>query len=1015
MARGLACGVLLCLAMALLTGAAGGALPAQARGASPALAIGGSVPANITFGSSLLAPDRTSESNAQGAKLVDTTGSLLRIDLGRLGVHALPGIPPKNSLPDSSAVGKGGAFVSLSPDVISATVPMRFGMVAANFAPNENLAITINGVPASGMADGNGRLAAIFTTAGSGPGFFTIEIRGLTSGRQGGGILFALDAAPTSPGFAAGPHAFDRGGIGNGSFDMVGTGYPANSTITIAANGTVFGTIPTDANGTFGSHVTGLTSPNDTSVVVNAYGSTGKRAGLSMELRADSGTPPLGDQNLTLGMVDRAVVGSGGTTVAVSGEGFVPGELVHLSGCSTGAVNASSDGAVGWLLDTPSSGDGFSNCVMTGPSGRVGRASFVWASTGVNVPGMIAVPGALASVTGDQDVGFITRLIPNQTGTLFVDSTSQGTVSSGSTGSRILFFNKPTSGFLHILSWQGANGQVVAAPILFLPAAGTPTSTPTITPTRTPTNTPTNTPTRTPTPTITGTPTITPTPTSTSTPAVIGGLVGSWKFDEGMGATALDSSGNNNNGSLANGPVYSIVVPPACPPGYDPYSMYFFGNNFGSYINIPDSPSLHFPANTLTLSAWVLINFNDSSQVHTIFSKGGGIGTTDTSYILDINRFGAPTNLTVSFLVNDNWYDSVPLIPNTWNHVAATYDGATVKIYLNGALVQSVASAGSIVDRNDPTMIGRQGTTCNCNYLLGWVDEARIYNRALTAGEISTLAQCNAAFTPTRTVTASATATRTVTPSVTRTSTLTNTPVPGTATFTRTSTATNTPGGNMSTPTRTNTPGGNTSTPTRTNTPGSSTPTPTACPMNFSDVQPTDYFYEPVRYLYCRGVISGYADGTFRPYNNTTRGQLTKITVLAEGWTTYTPLAPTFRDVPVDHTFYVYIETAYHQGIIAGYGCGAGCLEFRPGNNVTRGQLSKIIVLAEQWAIVQPQQPTFQDVPTTDTFYGYIETAYAHNIISGYSCGAGCLEFRPGNNATRGQISKIVYLAVTGP
>ncbi|MFL5733755.1 MAG: S-layer homology domain-containing protein, partial [Chloroflexia bacterium] len=51
----------------------------------------------------------------------------------------------------------------------------------------------------------------------------------------------------------------------------------------------------------------------------------------------------------------------------------------------------------------------------------------------------------------------------------------------------------------------------------------------------------------------------------------------------------------------------------------------------------------------------------------------------------------------------------------------------------------------------------------------------------------------------------------------------------------------------------------------------------------------------------------------------------------------------------------------------------------------------------------------------TDAFYQYIETAYRHGIISGYECGTGCLEFRSGNNATRGQISKIVYLAVTGP
>src|SRR6185312_10774503 len=132
--------------------------------------------------------------------------------------------------------------------------------------------------------------------------------------------------------------------------------------------------------------------------------------------------------------------------------------------------------------------------------------------------------------------------------------------------------------------------------------------------------------------------------------------------------------------------------------------------------------------------------------------------------------------------------------------------------------------------------------------------------------------------------------------------------------------------------------------PCATSTP-TATLTSTPCPMTFSDVHPTDYFYEPVRYLYCRGVISGYADNTFRPYNLTTRGQLAKIVVLAEGWSIYTPPTPTFRDVPTTDAFYRYVETAYHQSIISGYSCGLGCLEFRPGNNVTRAQLCKIVVL----------------------------------------------------------------------
>jgi hypothetical protein len=179
--------------------------------------------------------------------------------------------------------------------------------------------------------------------------------------------------------------------------------------------------------------------------------------------------------------------------------------------------------------------------------------------------------------------------------------------------------------------------------------------------------------------------------------------------------------------------------------------------------------------------------------------------------------------------------------------------------------------------------------------------------------------------------------------------------------------------------------------------------TSTPCPITFSDVHPSDYFYVPVQYLYCRGVISGYADNTFRPYNNTTRGQLSKIIVLAEGWT-QTCTTQHFTDVPPSDPFFCYIETAFAHNIISGYADGT----FKPGNNVTRGQLSKIVVLAEGWADDCANQH-FSDVSPSHPFYCYIETAFAHGIITGYADGT----FRPGNNATRGQICKIVYQAIT--
>jgi hypothetical protein len=196
------------------------------------------------------------------------------------------------------------------------------------------------------------------------------------------------------------------------------------------------------------------------------------------------------------------------------------------------------------------------------------------------------------------------------------------------------------------------------------------------------------------------------------------------------------------------------------------------------------------------------------------------------------------------------------------------------------------------------------------------------------------------------------------------------------------------------------------------------TPTnsPPACTISFTDVAPTDYFYEPVRYLWCAAVISGYDTnppcdtGTpcFKPYNNTTRGQMAKIVVLGFHVPLSTNTTPMFSDVPPSNAFFAHIQTAAENNIVSGYSDGT----FRPFNNVTRGQLSKIVVVAasiqQGWTVINPPSPTFSDVPTTNPFYTYIETAACHEIISGYADGT----FRWGADATRGQISKIVYNAV---
>jgi hypothetical protein len=106
---------------------------------------------------------------------------------------------------------------------------------------------------------------------------------------------------------------------------------------------------------------------------------------------------------------------------------------------------------------------------------------------------------------------------------------------------------------------------------------------------------------------------------------------------------------------------------------------------------------------------------------------------------------------------------------------------------------------------------------------------------------------------------------------------------------------------------------------------------------------PQDYFFIPVQYLFCHSVVSGYLEPdqtfTFRPYNDATRAQFSKMVVLGKGWAIDTTGGPHFTDVPPANPFYTYIETAYNHGIISGYADGT----FRWGNSATRGQIAKIL------------------------------------------------------------------------
>jgi hypothetical protein len=183
----------------------------------------------------------------------------------------------------------------------------------------------------------------------------------------------------------------------------------------------------------------------------------------------------------------------------------------------------------------------------------------------------------------------------------------------------------------------------------------------------------------------------------------------------------------------------------------------------------------------------------------------------------------------------------------------------------------------------------------------------------------------------------------------------------------------------------------------------SATPTPEGCGTDFSDVPEGFWAHSYVSELACRGVVSGYSDGTFRPQNSTTRGQLVKMVVLAQGWQLRRPQKATFTDVRSGHTFYAYVETAVSHGVISGYSDKT----FRSYDYVTRAQVAKILALANAWG--NPGGPTVSlcDVPRSHWAWSYVQSAVERGVFTGY--GDGC--FYPDSYATRAQLAKVLALS----
>jgi hypothetical protein len=220
---------------------------------------------------------------------------------------------------------------------------------------------------------------------------------------------------------------------------------------------------------------------------------------------------------------------------------------------------------------------------------------------------------------------------------------------------------------------------------------------------------------------------------SNQAPTFTNGLVGFWKFEEGIGNITGDFSGGGNT---------AFVFNDGASWGAGRLAGGLFLDGVDDYVIVPASFGLESTTNAVTVCAWVRIESNGQWQaIARKVLQEGSHEFPYSAYDLIVEDAGSlRPRMAVS---RDDGsrevvYGTTALSYGQWYHLAGVFDGSAVRIYVNGAQEGSTPFTGTLVQTGQPLLIGRNGA--GGDTFKGVVDEFRVYNRALTGVEIQGLA-----------------------------------------------------------------------------------------------------------------------------------------------------------------------------------------------------------------------------------------------------------------------------------